>query len=176
MPVSFYTSHRVSSGPSRTAPAIKRRTKTALLTASVLLAPLVLSACGGGNTSEVAERYRPIDLTNAQTFQVNGYLWQASLDTLSFIPLASTDATGGVIVTDWYSHPSAPGERSKIRVSVKDSRLRADALGVSVNRQVRNAQGDWIDAPVQQTTIAGLEDAILTRARQIRINTVIDND
>ena len=149
------------------------RFKTAVIAG---LFPLLLSACGGGSSDEVADRYRPIDLTNAQTFQVNGYLWQAALDTLSFIPLASTDATGGVIITDWYSHPSAPNERSKVRVAIKDSKLRADALGVSVNRQVRGTQGNWVDAPVQQTTIAGLEDAILTRARQIRINTVIDND
>ena len=143
--------------------------------ALLLAAPLMLGGCGGGD-NEVAERYTPIDLNNADTFQVNGYLWQAALDTLSFMPLASTDATGGVIVTDWYSHGSAPNERTKVRVAVLDSKLRADALNVAVNRQVRGAGGDWVDAPVQQTTIASLEDAILTRARQIRIGTVIDND
>ena len=140
----------------------------------LLLAPLMLTACGGND--EVADRYKPVDLKNAESMRVNGYLWQASLETLSFMPLQSTDATGGVIVTDWYSHNSAPGERSKVRVAIQDSKLRSDALAVSVNRQVRDARGSWIDAPVQQATVAGLEDAILTRAREIRINTVVNEE
>ena len=141
---------------------------------AAVVAPLGLAACGGSN--EIAQRYEPVDLKRAPDMRVNGYLWQASLDTLGFMPLDSTDATGGVIVTDWYSHPSAPGERSKVRVAILDSKLRSDALSVNVNRQVRDSSGNWTDAAVQQSTVAGIEDAILTRARQIRIGTVVDPD
>ncbi len=140
----------------------------------IVLSVAVLTACGGGS-KEISDRYRPVDLDQAPALRVNGYLWQAALETLSFMPFESTDATGGVIVTEWYSHPSAPNERTKVRVTILDAKLRADALRVAVTRQTQNA-GNWIDAPVQQTTVAGLEDAILVRARQIRIGTVIDNE
>ena len=57
-----------------------------------------LTACGGGS-KEVADRYKPVQLEQAASMRVNGYLWQAALETLNFMPIASTDATGGVIVT-----------------------------------------------------------------------------
>lgn len=141
----------------------------------VLASVAILAACGGGS-KEVANRYRPIDLEQAASMRVNGYLWQAAIETLHFAPIASTDATGGVIVTDWFSDPSAPNERVKMRVAVMDSRLRADALKVSINRQAKDRSGEWVDQPVQQATVAGVEDAILVRARQIRIGTVTEKD
>ena len=103
-------------------------------------------------------------------------LFFAALETLNFMPIASTDATGGVIVTDWYTDPSAPNERVKMRIAVMDSRLRADALKVSINRQAKDRSGEWAEQPVQQATVAGVEDAILVRARQIRIGTVTEKD
>ncbi len=142
----------------------------------VLAGIAALAACGGGSSKEVADRYRPVHLESAQNMRVNGYLWQAALETLHFMPIVSTDATGGVIVTDWYADPSAPNERVKIRIAVMDSRLRADALKVSINRQAKDRTGEWTEVPVQQTTVAGVEDAILVRARQIRIGTVTEKD
>ena len=142
----------------------------------VLAGAAAVTACGGGGSKEVADRYRPIQLEQAEAMRVNGYLWQAALETLEFMPMASTDATGGVILTDWYNNPATPNERTKVRVNIMDSRLRADALKVVVNRQQRAANGEWIDVPVQQTTVAGLEDAILVKARQIRIGTVTKNE
>ena len=61
---------------------------------------------------------------------VNSYLWRASLDTLNFMPLASADPFGGVIITDWHSEASSPDERFKATVYILDTRLRADALNV----------------------------------------------
>ncbi|MDX1581230.1 MAG: DUF3576 domain-containing protein [Alphaproteobacteria bacterium] len=144
-----------------------------LLAVSILAAPL--AACGGGgDRAEITSRYQPIELKSAPDLRVNGYLWQATLDTLSFMPLQSTDAAGGVIITDWYINPQVPGERLKVAVTIEDAMLRADALDVIVNRQRRDASGDWVTAPVKASTVLGLEDAILTRARQIRIDTVTE--
>jgi hypothetical protein len=142
----------------------------------VLAGMAALTACGGGSSKEVADRYRPVQLDQAATMRVNGYLWQAALETLHFMPIVSTDATGGVIVTDWYTDPSAPNERVKMRVAVMDARLRADALKVSINRQAKDRSGEWAEQPVQQATVAGVEDAILVRARQIRIGTVTEKE
>jgi hypothetical protein len=103
---------------------------------------------------------------------VNSYLWRASLDTLSFMPLASADPWGGVIVTDWYVNPEKPDERFKMTVYILDTRLRADALNVSVFKQVRDASGGWVDSAVASQTETDMENAILTRARQLRLANV----
>jgi hypothetical protein len=100
---------------------------------------------------------------------VNTFLWRASLDTLSFMPMAQADPFGGVIITDWYSAPNAPDERMKVNVFILDRTLRADGVRVAVFRQRRDEQGTWVDAPVDPKTGRELEDAILTRARQMRI-------
>jgi hypothetical protein len=102
---------------------------------------------------------------------VNSYLWRASLDTVSFMPLASADPFGGVIITDWYSPPDAPNERLKVNVFILGRELRADGVRASVFRQRRDPGGQWVDAPVDQATGTDIENAILTRARQMRLST-----
>jgi hypothetical protein len=102
---------------------------------------------------------------------VNSYLWRASLDTLNFMPLASADPFGGVIITDWYSDPTTPNERFKATVYILDTRLRADALNVSIFRQ-QQVNGAWADAAVDPDTEIQIENAILTRARQLRLSNV----
>ena len=101
---------------------------------------------------------------------VNAYLWRASLDTTSFMPLASADPFGGVIITDWHSPPETPNERFKITVYILDRQLRADGIKVSVFRQQLSPSHTWADASVGTDTAAKLENAILTRARQLRMD------
>lgn len=103
---------------------------------------------------------------------VNAYLWRASLDTLSFMPLASADPFGGVIITDWYAAPEAQNERMKANIFILDRRLRADGLRVALFRQVRDQNGDWVNAPVSDAATRRLEDTILTRARQLRLDDI----
>ena len=101
---------------------------------------------------------------------VNAYLWRASLDTLAFMPLVSADPYGGVIITDWYANPANPGERMKVTVSILDRDLRADGVRVSVFKQQTSPRGgNWVDAQVDPRTNIDIENAILTRARQLRI-------
>ena len=130
--------------------------------ALVGLCAIGLSACGGRERPEA-------DIAAAQvtSIGVNSYLWRASLETLSFMPLAQADSAGGVIVTDWYASPNTPGERMKVSVSILDQDLRADALRVAASRQVQQ-NGAWVDAPVQAATVQKLEDIILTKARDLR--------
>lgn len=100
---------------------------------------------------------------------VNAFLWRASLDTLSFLPLASADPFGGVIITDWYVPPESASERFKITIYILDRALRSDGLRANVFRQVRVGAGAWRDAAVDEGLGKDLENTILTRARQIRI-------
>ncbi|MEG1451406.1 DUF3576 domain-containing protein [Brevundimonas sp.] len=100
---------------------------------------------------------------------VNAYLWRATLDTLSFMPLANADPWGGVVNYDWYTNPQTPNERFKATVFILDRRLRADALNVAVTKEVQDAAGNWVSAPVAAQTETDLENAILTKARQLNL-------
>jgi hypothetical protein len=108
--------------------------------------------------------------SNAQQglgIQVNAYLWRATLDTLSFMPLASADPFGGVIITDWYSPPATPDERFKANAYILSQQMSANAVQVSLFHQILQG-GQWTDAPVDPGTVSGLEDRILSRAADLR--------
>lgn len=102
---------------------------------------------------------------------VNSFLWRATLDTLSFIPLQSVDPFGGVILTDWYISSETPLERLKVNVFILGRQLRADGLKVTVFRQ-KFFSGRWVDQPVDDATSLTLEDIILSRARQLRVKNI----
>ncbi len=126
-----------------------------------------LGACAHHPRKSKARAATTLAPSKVTQIGVNAYLWRATLDTLSFMPLLQTDSNGGVIVTDWYANPKSPGDRVKVTVSILDQDLRADAVRVAASRQV--LQGSvWIDAPVEAATVQKLEDVILTRARDLR--------
>ncbi len=160
---------------------------------------LLLSACAGADIRppDIGQEFDPRDLRDRQKYGtvfgedafvfstrrrpaeeggagaagigVNAYLWQATLDTLDFVPIASADPFGGLIITDWYKPVEVPDERFKLNILIRDRVLRADAVKVAVFRQVRGPDGEWVDAPVAPGTERALEDKILTRARELRI-------
>ncbi|MFP6718473.1 MAG: DUF3576 domain-containing protein [Alphaproteobacteria bacterium] len=109
--------------------------------------------------------------SNTLMIAVNGYLWRASLDTLSFMPLSSADPFGGVIITDWYSPPETPSERFKVTAYILGRALQSDGIRVSVFRQTRNESGNWDNMPVNDTVASDLENTILTRAREFKVRT-----
>jgi hypothetical protein len=111
---------------------------------------LALSGCGGG-ASDAATRSG-----------VNRYIWQASLDTLSFLPIESADPFSGLIVTDWGHVQGSPG-LYRVTVLVQRSDLGANAIRVAAFRQSGGGS-----APLSAESISRIEDAIITRARQLR--------
>lgn len=139
---------------------------------TVLLATMLLAACGSDDADDTTDTSTGSTAISSSgghiTLGVNSYLWHASLDTLSFMPLKSADPFGGVIITEWYSAPAAPNDRMRVTVYILDRRLRADGLKVAVFRQSLGPQG-WVDAAVNPETAVKLEDAILTRARELRL-------
>lgn len=137
------------------------RTRSA---ATVLCAILALSACGH---HKHRIKTAPVAPSRVTTIGVNSWLWRASLDTLAFMPIQQVDSNGGVIVTDWYQNPKAPGERVKVSVFILDADLRADAVRVAVSRQLAAGSG-WVDAPVAAGTQQRLEETILGKARDLR--------
>ena len=133
------------------------------MTAAALMV-LAIAVPGCSRNRSLPTTLAPSQVT---TLAINSYLWRAAVDTVSFAPLLQANAQSGVIITDWYSNPKAPGERVKLTVAVLDPDLRADAVRVSAAKQVYQ-NGGWVDAPVSAATVQKLEDIILTRARDLR--------
>ena len=103
---------------------------------------------------------------------VNTYLWRASLDTLSFMPLLSADPFGGVIITDWYSTSEKPKEKFKIVAYILDKSLRVDAIKIAVFKKIKNENGEWLDNKSNKVLKNKVEDAILTKARKLKIQSI----
>ncbi len=133
-----------------------------------ILGALALAACA--TNKPASQTHVSTHAAPANAIGVNGYLWRATLDTLAFMPLLSADPYGGVVITDWYVNPEKPDERFKATVYILDSRLRADGLNVTVFKQVANGSGGWVEAPTAAQTSTDIENAILTKARQLRLS------
>ncbi|WP_337828957.1 DUF3576 domain-containing protein [Pseudonocardia sp. TMWB2A] len=136
----------------------------AIMTAAALGITLLASGCA---SDDRGAKKADLAASRVTTIGVNSYLWRASLDALSKMPLLQADANSGVIITDWYANPANPGERMKVSVSIIDQDLRADALRVAASRQVAQG-GGWVEAPVQAATVQKIEEIILTKARELR--------
>lgn len=100
---------------------------------------------------------------------VNSFLWHAVLDTFSFMPLKTVDPFGGVIITEWHILDGNDNERFKVDVVILSRQLRSDGLRISVFKQSK-AQGQWQPAKADEKMAKDLEDVVLIRARQLRID------
>ena len=127
---------------------------------------LFLSNCSKKVDIEISE------IAKSQvSMAVNAFLWRASLDTVSFIPLDIADPIGGVITTQWYEDANNSSERIKLTIYVKDRRLRADGISVNVFREIKLEEG-WVKAETNPDTARLVEASILTKARELRIGTL----
>lgn len=140
-----------------------------LFSVTALLGAAVVAGCSNTTPSDAAGG-NVVGL-NQSVSGVSLYLWKASLDTISFMPITSADPFGGLIITDWYAPPETPAERFKLNIAL-GRQLRADGVHTSVFRQVQGHDGGWVDSPVDPKTSENLENEILTRARQLRAASV----
>ena len=126
---------------------------------------IFLSNCSKKIDAEIS------DIEKSQvSMAVNAFLWRASLDTVSFIPLDIVDPIGGVITTQWYEDTNNSNERIKLTIYIKDRRLRADGVSVNVFREVMLTDR-WVKADINPDTANLIEASILTKARELRIGT-----
>ena len=100
-----------------------------------------------------------------EKFYVNSFLWRASLDIASFAPFESTDAFGGIIVTEWYKKDD---NKIKLSVFIKSRELRSE--GVEVKAYVKNKNDEIFE---DKKLSIKIENLILTKARELRINNII---
>ena len=103
---------------------------------------------------------------------VNTFLWRATLDTLSFMPLISADPFGGVIITDWHSNSEVAKEKFKIVAYIIGTELRVDGIKISIFKKIKNESGLWVDKKSGKILQNKVEDAILTKARKYKIENI----
>ena len=147
---------------------------------------IFLSACTNNDTLRNAEKPEPglfskdasegINVTDLfrprsdeTAININGYLWRASLNVLSIAPLISTDALGGVIITDWYTNKNIENERIKITAQIITSELRSDGIKVKVHNQ-KFVNNVWTDTVIDNNLASKIEISILNEARNLRVS------
>lgn len=121
-----------------------------------------------GESGNILDAFRSKN-TDGASLGVNTYLWRASLEAISFMPILQADSNGGVILTDWYSNPDKPNERAKVSLYILGKALTAQGLKATVFKQTRAANGSWGEAVAANDTARGLEETILTSARALRV-------
>lgn len=155
-----------------------QRSLLAALALPVLLGLTTTSCLGGGNRGLTPETtvgdVRGQSSRNAPDgLGVNYFLWAATLDTIEVMPLEAADPYSGLITTEWYANPEIPNERFKLTVRILDTRLRADGVKATLHRQVYLGDGrGWIDGEAAAASEIQIENAILTRAQELRISTI----
>ena len=138
-----------------------------------------LAGCGNGGTDNAlavpdkghllgnTDRSSELAAATPEAGGVNAYLWRGAIDVLSFMPFASADPVGGVIITDWYTPPTVNGERFKAEAYILGRMLTANDVRVAVFRQVMQ-DDQWVDASVAPDTATDITNKVLVRARELR--------
>ena len=131
---------------------------------------------GGGllgkkaNFSFLGENGEASNQTTSLGMPINPYLWKASLNTINFMPLSSTDPFAGTIITDWYTAETNQGERCKLNIFINGKDLKTDNLKVSSFCQIlKNNQ--WVNTPTKPKENIKLENVILNEAKKIKLST-----
>jgi hypothetical protein len=108
---------------------------------------------------------------NSQTtvsMSINPFLWRGALETVNFMPLSSADQIGGTIITDWYSTSANPNERCKLNIFITGTSLKTENLRVASFCQELKEQ-TWINKNIAEENNTKLENAILNKAKKIRL-------
>ena len=160
---------------------------------TLFLSLIIISACSGDNSvvSNPITGEKPTpglfskdsskgislgDIINPEAKEndrvnVNAFLWRASLNVLSIAPLISTDALGGIIITDWYINKNNKNERIKITAFIKTSELRSNGIGIKVHIQ-NFKNGSWSETYTSKDLETEIENNILNEARNLRNNSI----
>ena len=159
---------------------------------NLLLIVLFLNACQANKAEEIPQKDKfesnaydrarayadsnPINLfgkdkeknTNVE-FSASNVLWRASLKTLDFIPLATLDYSGGIIITDWYSDGKSNKEQIKIQIRFVSTELRSDSVQVTSYKKICEINNVCTNAKGNESFDREIKDLIVNNARRIKI-------
>ena len=102
-------------------------------------------------------------------FGSSNVLWRATLKTLDFIPLATVDYSGGIIITDWYSEGKLNKEQIKIQVRFNSTELRSDSIQINSYKKICETNNECTNLVGNENFNKEIKDLIINSARQIKI-------
>ena len=102
-------------------------------------------------------------------FGSSNVLWRATLKTLDFIPLATVDYSGGIIITDWYSEGKLNKEQIKIQVRFLSTELRSDSIQINSYKKICETNNECTNLVGNENFNKEIKDLIINSARQIKI-------
>ena len=169
--------------------------KLSLVTLNLLFFIIILSSCSNKPNKEenigTQERFEPSAYERAKNFaeknpvtlfgkdskdkntnfdfSTSNVLWRASLKTLDFIPLATVDYSGGIIITDWYSEGKSMQEQIKIQVRFFSTELRSDSVQVTSYKKICEINNVCSNISGNENFNKEIKDLIINTARQIKI-------
>ena len=169
--------------------------KLGLITFNLLVFIIILSSCSNKSNKEenigTQEKFEPSAYERAKNFadknpvtlfgkdskdkntnfdfSTSNVLWRASLKTLDFIPLATVDYSGGIIITDWYSEGKSMQEQIKIQVRFFSTELRSDSVQVTSYKKICEINNVCSNISGNENFNKEIKDLIINTARQIKI-------
>ena len=124
------------------------------------------AARGGGLFGEIGGQKSSGQTLN---FGTSNVLWRATLKSLDFLPLVSSDYSGGILIYDWYSQANNPKEQIKISVQFLNNELKSDSVKIIAHKRICENVDKCSNLIVEQKFIDTVKDNIITVARSIKI-------
>tara|TARA_B100002051_G_C16659733_1_gene598467 strand:+ start:592 stop:1215 length:624 start_codon:yes stop_codon:yes gene_type:complete len=129
----------------------------------------LLSKQGGINLLDMGNTGNENRSSSLVINPINPYLWRATLETINFMPIASADPFGGIIITDWYSTEKNPKERCKLNIFIRGAELKTENLKVNsfCENKINN---DWVNSSIKDEDNIKIENAILNKAKKFKLS------
>ena len=124
------------------------------------------AARGGGLFGEIGGQKSSGQTLN---FGTSNVLWRATLKSLDFLPLVSSDYSGGILIYDWYSQANNPKEQIKISVQFLNNELKSDSVKIIAHKRICENVDKCSNLVVEQKFIDTVKDNIITVARSLKI-------
>ncbi len=124
------------------------------------------AARGGGLFGDIGGQKSSGQTLN---FGTSNVLWRATLKSLDFLPLISSDYSGGILIYDWYSQGNNPREQIKISVQFLNNELRSDSIKITAHKRICENVDKCSNLVVEQKFIDTVKDNIIVVARSLKI-------
>lgn len=124
------------------------------------------AARGGGLFGEIGGQKSSGQTLN---FGTSNVLWRATLKSLEFLPLISSDYSGGILIYDWYSQSNNPKEQIKISIQFLNNELRSDSVKIIAHKKICDTSDRCSNSTMDQNFANSIKENILASARALKI-------
>ena len=128
----------------------------------------LLSKQGGINLLDMGNTGNENRSSSLVINPINPYLWRATLETINFMPIASADPFGGIIITDWYNDTSNNDDAIKLTIRFLSNEVQSNSLRIIVHRKRCTTDTNCLVKKIESKIEEELRRSILTKAAVIK--------